>query len=99
MMLVQEWEVLSLQRDVRPAEIYEVLSREFGGGESYLLESREGVPRVARFSILGFDPALKFSVTDRRIRMQKQSIQRAAKRFEGFPRRIKCGCRCESSCS
>ncbi len=84
MMLVQECEVLSLPRGVRPAEIYALLSREFGGGESYLLESREGVPRVARFSILGFDPALKFSVKDRRIQMKfyDDALRKSFKRKE-----------------
>jgi anthranilate synthase component 1 len=49
-----------------PCLIYDILKK--GGvsdaGEAYLLESREGDEKMARYSIIGFDPAFKFAVKD-----------------------------------
>ena len=47
-----------------PSLLYDILSKEEGseGRGSYLLESREGSDKLARYSIIGFDPAFKFSV-------------------------------------
>jgi len=48
-----------------PCLIYDILRKEADYGETYLLESREGDAKVARYSIIGFEPALKFAVKDR----------------------------------
>ena len=47
-----------------PALVYDILRTEEirEGKETYLLESREGSDKLARYSIIGFDPAFKFSV-------------------------------------
>jgi anthranilate synthase component 1 len=49
---------------VDPSSLYAILKTEEGSEdkESYLLESREGSDKLARYSIIGFDPAFKFSV-------------------------------------
>jgi len=41
--------------------------------ESYLLESREGSDKLARYSIMGFDPAFKFSVKNGILKMNSYS--------------------------
>ena len=45
-----------------PCLIYAILRKEADYGETYLLESREGDDKMARYSIIGFEPALKFAV-------------------------------------
>jgi len=47
-----------------PSSLYDILRKADGSEdkESYLLESREGSDKLARYSIIGFDPAFKFSV-------------------------------------
>ncbi|HID19419.1 MAG TPA: anthranilate synthase component I family protein [Methanophagales archaeon] len=49
-----------------PCLIYDILKKEgvSDAGEAYLLESREGDEKMARYSIIGFDPAFKFAVKD-----------------------------------
>lgn len=53
---VKEFDVL----DLDPLGVYE----EFAGEGTYILESAEGGEKVARFSILGVNPALKLKVKD-----------------------------------
>ena len=47
-----------------PSSLYDILRKEARSEDkaSYLLESREGSDKLARYSIIGFDPAFKFSV-------------------------------------
>lgn len=47
-----------------PSSLYAILRKEARSEDkaSYLLESREGSDKLARYSIIGFDPAFKFSV-------------------------------------
>ena len=47
-----------------PSSLYDILRKEARSEDkaSYLLESREGSDKLARYSIIGFDPAFIFSV-------------------------------------
>ena len=54
--LIKEVEVVELD----PLRVYE----NFRGEDSYILESAEGGEKVARYSILGVNPALSFRVKD-----------------------------------
>jgi len=47
-----------------PSSLYDILRKAARSEDkaSYLLESREGSDKLARYSIIGFDPAFKFSV-------------------------------------
>lgn len=51
---------------INPCFLYAILKKEAVSEdrEAYLLESREGDDKKARYSIIGFDPAFKFAVTD-----------------------------------
>lgn len=51
---------------VNPCLLYDILKKDAvsDDGEAYLLESREGDDKMARYSIIGFDPAFKFAVKD-----------------------------------
>jgi anthranilate synthase component 1 len=51
---------------VNPCFLYDILKKDAvsDDGEAYLLESREGDDKMARYSIIGFDPAFKFAVKD-----------------------------------
>jgi anthranilate synthase component 1 len=51
---------------VNPCLLYDILKKDAvsDDGAAYLLESREGDNKMARYSIIGFDPAFKFAVKD-----------------------------------
>ena len=61
MFIIQSYEEIPF---ANPSSLYDILRTEEGSEdrESYLLESREGSDKLARYSIIGFDPAFKFSV-------------------------------------
>lgn len=57
----------SVQED--PMEVYKVVRQRYGG-KSYLLESREGSERLARYSFIGFSPAAELWAKDDEIRIR-----------------------------
>ncbi len=61
MLIIQSCEEIPF---VDISSLYDILRKEevSEDKESYLLESREGSDKLARYSIIGFDPAFKFSV-------------------------------------
>ncbi|RLG34580.1 anthranilate synthase component I [Methanosarcinales archaeon] len=71
-----------------PFSLYEILRTEKGSEDSYLLESREGSDKLARYSIIGFDPALKFSVKNGMLKIKSydalfaKEMKNAAKEYE-----------------
>ena len=72
MFIIQRYEQIPF---VNPSLLYDSLSAEdkSENGESYLLESREGSAKLARYSIMGFDPAFKFSVKNGILTMNSYS--------------------------
>ncbi len=75
---------------VNPSSLYGILRTKEGseGRGSYLLESREGSDKLARYSIIGFDPAFKFSVKDGILKTKTyddflaKKMKNAAKEYE-----------------
>jgi len=51
---------------VNPCWLYDILKKDAvsDNGEAYLLESREGADKMARYSTIGFDPAFKLALKD-----------------------------------
>ncbi len=72
MFIIQRYEQIPF---VNPSLLYDSLSAEdkSENGESYLLESREGSAKLARYSIMGFDPVFKFSVKNGILTMNSYS--------------------------
>ena len=72
MFIIQHYEQIPF---VNPSLLYDSLSAEdkSENSESYLLESREGSDKLARYSIMGFDPAFKFSVKNGILKMNSYS--------------------------
>ena len=72
MFIIQHYEQIPF---VNPSLLYDSLSAEdkSENSESYLLESREGSAKLARYSIMGFDPAFKFSVKNGILTMNSYS--------------------------
>ncbi|MCW7078165.1 MAG: anthranilate synthase component I family protein [Canidatus Methanoxibalbensis ujae] len=69
MIVVQSIELMPLS-EFSPVLLYRAITALEGAEPSYLLESREGIPRVARFSIIGFDPAVVISVKSSHLNMK-----------------------------
>ncbi len=66
MFIIQSYEEIPF---VNPSLLYDILNlKTEEGRESYLLESREGSDKLARYSIIGFDPAFKFSVKNGKLK-------------------------------
>jgi len=73
-----------------PSSVYGILRTGEGSEEreSYLLESREGSDNLARYSIIGFDPAFKFSVKNGILKTKyydeflAKKMKNAAKEYE-----------------
>ncbi len=72
MFIIQRYEQIPF---VNPSLLYDSLSAEdkSENSESYLLESREGSAKLARYSIMGFDPVFKFSVKNGILTMNSYS--------------------------
>ena len=83
MFIIQSYEEIPF---ANPSSLYGILRTEEGG--SYLLESREGSDKLARYSIIGFDPAFKFSVKDGILKTKTydaflaKKMKNAAKEYE-----------------
>ncbi len=73
-----------------PSSLYDILRKDEVSEDkaSYLLESREGSDKLARYSIIGFDPAFKFSVKNGILKTKSydaviaKEMKSAAKKYE-----------------
>ncbi len=73
-----------------PSSLYDILRKEARSEDkaSYLLESREGSDKLARYSIIGFDPAFKFSMKNGILKTKSydaviaKETKSAAKKYE-----------------
>ncbi len=85
MFVIQQYKEIPF---ANPCLIYDILRKEYG--EMYLLESREGDDKVARYSIIGFEPAFKFAVKDAVFKTKSydsfsaEAVKNAAKRKESI---------------
>lgn len=87
MFIIQSYEEIPF---ANPSSLYDILRAEEGSKEkeSYLLESREGSDKLARYSIIGFDPAFKFSVKNGMLKTKSydavfaKKMKNAAKEYE-----------------
>jgi len=88
MFIIQSYEEIPF---ANPSALYDILRTEVGGEdrESYLLESREGSDKLARYSIIGFDPAFKFSIKNGMLKTKfydaffAKEMKNKAKEYEG----------------